>query len=132
MAADAMDVKNGSTECVPFSQQVEDVDLKILDSRFAAEMEKDFVNVTLAQGDVFIFNRRLCHRGGKNTTPTRRNSAIMQCVWLWGLGQHDLDGDALIAKISKTKVFVAMSPDEREHFCLRLTRPYPTDTTVRT
>ena len=132
MAADAMDVRNGSTEVVPFSQQIEDVDLKILDKSFYDAIEGDFVNVSLDQGDCFMFNRRLVHRGGKNTTPNRRNSAIMQCVWLWGVGQHDLDGEALIAKLQHTASFKAMSPAEQDLFCLRLKKPYPTDTTART
>lgn len=87
IASDAMNAENGSTECVPFSQKVELMDLKIHSSKFYDEMEPLFVNTVLEQGDVFFFNRRLCHRGGENNTDKRRNSCITQSVWLWGIGQ---------------------------------------------
>ena len=132
VASDAMNAINGSTECVPFSHHVPQLDRRIHDNEFYASMENKFVNTELAQGDVFIFNRALCHRGGENTTGTRRNSCIMQCVWLFGIGQHKIDGDKVMANLrdSGCASFAALTPEQRKAFALRLKKPYPINTTI--
>ena len=86
----------------------------------------------LEQGDVFVFNRRLCHRGGENTTGVRRNSCIMQCVWLFGLGQHKIDSERVLANLraSGCASFAALTPAQLKDFTLRLQKPYPIDTTI--
>ena len=135
MASDKMDVSNGSTEVVPFSHGLKDVDMKVHNPQFYEKIEPMFVNMTLEQGDVFMFNRRLCHRGGKNLSAKRRNSAIMQCVWMWGTGQHDFlsgSGDTILANLAKSPSFQAMAASEKERFSLRLRQPYPLDTTKST
>jgi ectoine hydroxylase-related dioxygenase (phytanoyl-CoA dioxygenase family) len=122
IASDAMDVSNGSTEVIPYSNQ-------IVDAEFYKSMEDKFMNVTLEQGDIFLFNRRLCHRGGKNLSEKRRNSAIMQCVWLFGIGQHDTDNINIVENVSKTDNYKNMTEMERERFHIRLKQPYPINTT---
>ena len=64
IASDNMDVSNGSTEVVPFSR-IKNLDLRIHDKNIYKEFEKYFINTQLERGDILIFNRRLCHRGGK-------------------------------------------------------------------
>jgi len=59
-----MNAFNGSTEVIPGSHRIEDVDVKILDPKFSAAAEPRFINADLKQGDVLFFNRRLVHRGG--------------------------------------------------------------------
>jgi len=132
VASDAMDAVNGSTECVPFSQHIPGLDRRVHEPGFYASMEGQFVNTTLGQGDVFIFNRGLCHRGGRNTTGVRRNSCIMQCVWLWGIGQHKIDADAILGNLrdSGCASFAALTPEQLADLTLRLKKPYPIDTTV--
>ena len=36
------------------------------DKNIYEQFEKHFINAELEKGDFLIFNRRLCHRGGKN------------------------------------------------------------------
>eukprot|EP00936_MAST-01D_sp_MAST-1D-sp1_P002254 g2254.t1 len=133
MASDAMNVINGSTEVVPFSHHIPQLDLRLHDPKFYALMEPHFMNTTLDKGDVFIFNRRLCHRGGENTTAVRRNSCIMQCVWLWGIGQHAIDVGRVIHNLVETRCvsYARLCADKAlaERFHLRLKKPFPIDTT---
>ena len=91
IASDAMGKWNGSTEVVPGSHRIADVDVRVLDEGFAAAIEPRFINAELAQGDCLLFNRRLVHRGGHNVSAVRRNSLITQHVWLFGVGQHATD-----------------------------------------
>ena len=128
IASDAMDVRNGSTEVVPYSNQIVDIDVKIHDKKFYHSMEDKFMNVSLDQGDIFAFNRRLCHRGGKNLSQKRRNSAIMQCVWLFGIGQHDTDHSKIIQNVRSTSSYQQMTAAEKERFHIRLKQPYPVNT----
>ena len=86
------------------------------------------MNVSLDQGDIFVFNRRLCHRGGKNLSEKRRNSAIMQCVWLFGIGQHDTDHSKIIQNVRFTPTYQQMTVAEKERFHIRLKQPYPINT----
>ena len=129
IASDAMDVNNGSTEVVPYSNQILDIDVKIHDAEFYKSMEDKFMNVSLEQGDIFIFNRRLCHRGGKNLSEKRRNSAIMQCVWLFGIGQHDTNTVKILQNVLETDSYKNMSEMDKEKFHIRLKQPYPINTT---
>jgi hypothetical protein len=132
MASDKMDVSNGSTEVVPYSNAIQDIDMKIHDPEFYKSMEDKFMNVSLDQGDVFMFNRRLCHRGGRNLSKFRRNSAIMQCVWLFGIGQHQTAFKDILTNLKgRTKLYDGLSEDERDRFHLRLRQPYPLDTTLQ-
>eukprot|EP00854_Cymbomonas_tetramitiformis_P019947 gene19947-23865_t len=129
MASDAMDHRNGSTEVVPFSSKVHNIDAKILDKEFYDSVENLFHNVSLEKGDVFLFNRRLCHRGGRNSSDKRRNSAIMQCVWLWGIGQSGYSGREIIHNLENSKLYTSMTVEEKKRFELRLVKPFPIDTT---
>ena len=95
IASDDMDESNGSTEVIPGSHLIKDLDIKLHDKEFYDSMEPKFVNTRLKKGDVFIFCRRLCHRGGENISSNRRNSLIIQYVWPWGIGQEIIDDDVL-------------------------------------
>lgn len=129
MAVDAMDVSNGSTECIPFSTHLDDLDVLVHDEEYKAKLEPRFVNITLEQGDVFLFNRGLCHRGGKNISDQRRNAAIMQCVWLFGLQQEKIDADLVIGRLQDCDEWKKMTEEEKETFRLRLEKPFPVDIT---
>ena len=122
-----MDVKNGSTEVVPCSHLLKDIDLLIHDKKIYNYFEKLFVNVTLDKGDILIFNRRLCHRGGKNLSSNPRNSLILQCVWMWGIGQEIIEYEKIIKHIEKTNYYNNLSEYEKEKFKMRLKAPYPID-----
>eukprot|EP00929_Paragymnodinium_shiwhaense_P022645 TRINITY_DN14413_c0_g1_i1.p1 TRINITY_DN14413_c0_g1~~TRINITY_DN14413_c0_g1_i1.p1 ORF type:complete len:223 (+),score=60.33 TRINITY_DN14413_c0_g1_i1:224-892(+) len=127
-ASDKMDVSNGSTEVVPCSQMVGDIDVLIHDKEVYDSYEPYFHNVSLDQGDVLIFCRRLCHRGGKNLSDKRRNALISQCVWLFGTQQEEIDSEKVIEKLKESKRWAAMSSEEQEALALRIRPPYPTDT----
>jgi ectoine hydroxylase-related dioxygenase (phytanoyl-CoA dioxygenase family) len=51
VASDKMDVSNGSTEVVPGSQQLKDIDALIHDPAVYARVESEFKNVSLESGD---------------------------------------------------------------------------------
>ena len=51
VASDKMDVSNGSTEVVPCSQQLKDIDALIHDPEVYARIESKFENVSLESGD---------------------------------------------------------------------------------
>eukprot|EP00037_Helgoeca_nana_P037782 m.17649 g.17649 ORF g.17649 m.17649 type:complete len:383 (+) comp9396_c0_seq2:248-1396(+) len=130
VASDTMGKFNGSTEVVPGSHLIQDVDTKILDAGFADRMEREFVNAELNQGDVLLFNRRLVHRGGKNISSCRRNSLIMQAVYLFGVGQHLTDVELVKSNLKVT--LDSLSPERKKEFLLRLCCPYPLNTADRT
>eukprot|EP00038_Savillea_parva_P016583 m.17272 g.17272 ORF g.17272 m.17272 type:complete len:391 (-) comp3477_c0_seq2:305-1477(-) len=130
IASDKMGKFNGSTEVVPGSHLIKDVDVKILDDGFYDRMEPEFVNAELNQGDVLLFNRRLVHRGGKNISSQRRNSLIMQAVYLFGVGQHLTDTTFVCANL--TSQLKALTPEQRKEFLLRICAPYPLNTIDRT
>jgi hypothetical protein len=125
IASDKMDVTNGSTEIVPCSHLIDNLDVIIHNKDIYKQFEKHFVNVSLEQGDVLIFNRRLCHRGGKNISSKRRNSLITQHVWLWGIGQEVIDSISVIQNLEKTEIYNQMEQEEKEKLLLRLQHPYP-------
>ena len=125
IASDYTSKHNGSTEVIPGSHKIDNLDVLLHQKEYYDKFEKHFVNVELDQGDILIFNRRLCHRGGKNISDFRRNSLIMQCVWFWGLGQEEIDYDNLINNLNKSELFMKLSKDEKEQFLIRFKQPYP-------
>jgi hypothetical protein len=131
IATDAMDYRNGSTELIPGSHLIEDLDIKLHDEHFYNSMEPYFVNAKLEKGDVLIFNRRLCHRGGQNISPNRRNSLIVQYVWPWGIGQEIVEPEAF-HRISQTQTFTSMHQSSQSKMQLRLSFPYPKDVSQST
>lgn len=157
IASDAMDAANGSTEVIPASQSIEDLDV-ILHSHPQVcyeVLEPKFVNVELHQGDVLMFCRGLCHRGGKNESSRRRNALIIQAVYLWGVGQEIINSSRLFSceafqnamnnkfgssSASGTEDSTeqkGLSPTKnnvkaRERFLLRLCPPYPKNVTHST
>lgn len=127
IASDAMDHINGSTEVVASSHLLNDLDLNIHDKMFYDMIESQFKNVILGQGDILIFNRALCHRGGKNMSLERRNSLIFQCVYIWGIGQEVINYDVLMENIKENSEYLAMTEKEKTEFKLRFKCPYPLD-----
>merc|ERR1712020_197858 len=98
-----MDEKNDSTEVIPCSQKISNLDLAITkETNFYDMLEKTslFRNVQLGQGDVLIFNRRLIHRGGANKSDARRNALIIQYVSLWGVGQEILNVNSIVSSLN--------------------------------
>jgi ectoine hydroxylase-related dioxygenase (phytanoyl-CoA dioxygenase family) len=128
LACDAMDVRNGSTEMVPGSQRWEGLDSVVLDADFAKSIEHRFQSVTLGQGDLLFFNRRLAHRGGHNGSDRRRNAIIFQNTFLFGIGQHDTDDKLVLANIANTRRVRALDAEGRHDLGWRLRAPYPLDT----
>lgn len=96
-----MNAVNGSTEVVPCSHRLSDIDAALHDPCVYSTLEDKFVNVDLQQGDFLIFCRRLCHRGGRNTSDFRRNSLITQCVWMWGICQEAMASEAILARLAR-------------------------------
>ena len=132
IATDSMNKKNGSTEIVPCSHKIPNLDILLHNKDGYNFFENKFINVELEKGDILIFNRRLCHRGGKNKSSERRNSLIMQCVWLWGVGQEIIEYDNLLNNLSKSEIFNNFTEEEKELFLLRLKGPYPIDVKEKT
>ena len=127
IAADKMDISNGSTEVVPCSHLLPDMDLIIHNPKIYSQFEEHFMNVTLEQGDLLIFNRRLCHRGGENISDFRRNALIIQSVYLWGVGQEIIDSSYIINKLEQNQKYLDFSEDKKKDIKLRLKKPYPID-----
>ena len=124
IATDKMGKFNGSTELIPSSHLIEDIDIKILDQQYKENIESQFINVELEQGDFLIFNRRLCHRGGKNVSNYRRNSIIAQCVWFWGIGQETIE-EHTINYIKENEKFKQLNQEKQNMILSRITHPYP-------
>ena len=85
------------------------------------------MNVSLEQGDMLIFNRRLCHRGGENVSNKRRNSLIIQSIYLWGIGQEIIDSSYIINKLQNNQLYNSFSEEKKKELLLRLKKPYPVD-----
>lgn len=132
IASDKMDKSNGSTEIVPGSHLIPNIDLLLHNSKIYDEFEPYFMNVSLNQGDILFFNRRLCHRGGENLSGKRRNALIAQCVWLWSIGQEIMETDKVINNLKKCKEYQKLNEKEAELFRLRLEAPYPKNTKIST
>jgi ectoine hydroxylase-related dioxygenase (phytanoyl-CoA dioxygenase family) len=130
IASDAMSKENGSTEVIPASHLIHNVDKKILNKTFYDSVNNKFINVTLEQGDVLLFNRGLLHRGGHNLSDKNRNSLIIQYVWLFGIGQHKHNHDTIISNILNSEEYTKLNPQEKIDLLLRIKQPYPIDTTI--
>lgn len=126
IASDKMGKYNGSTEVVPGSHLIHNVDSLIHNDDFYQSMEAKFENVELNQGDVLIFNRRLVHRGGNNISDGRRNSLIMQNVFLFGLGQHQTDTETVENNLKE--YLNKLDSITAKEFLLRIKAPYPINT----
>ena len=124
IASDSMDIANGSTEVIPGSHLIEDLDIKLHDKQFYDSMEDKFINTTLKQGDVFIFCRRLCHRGGENISSNKRNSLIIQYVWPWGIGQEIIE-PCVLDRIKQTYQYGYLDQEDQSRLQLRVSFPYP-------
>lgn len=112
-----MNNMNGSTEVVPGSHLIKDIDIKLRNEYFSYYMEKFFMSTKLKKGDVFLFNRRLCHRGGHNRSKEDRNALITQYVWSWGIGQEKVSAEN----------FLSNNEDYEEIFKMRFNFRYPID-----
>lgn len=119
-----MDKSNGSTEVIPCSHLISDIDVKLRDVNFRNDMEDKFINVNLSKGDVLIFNRRLCHRGGKNISQEDRNALITQYVWSWGVGQEDIYCDDFFKYLDN-------NVDNKDMFKMRFKFEYPLNVSER-
>ena len=125
IASDRMNETNGATELVPGSHLIPNIDLLIHDEDKYNEIEPYFKSVKLQQGDFLIFNRRLIHRGGHNGSDKRRNSLIMQAVWLWGVGQEIIEYDEVLKNLKDSDEFKSLDDEQRKAFLIRLKAPYP-------
>jgi hypothetical protein len=125
LAPHKMNKENGSTEIVPCSHLLQDLDILIHDKKILDDFEKYFINVELEKGDMLIFSRGLCHRGGKNTSPDPRNSLIVQCVWWWGVGQEIIESSKVFERLEKSRKFNELEKDKKDRFKLRLDFPFP-------
>lgn len=128
IASDAMNQYNGSTEIIPGSHLIYDVDKKILIPSFYNSVENNFINVSLEQGDVLLFNRGLIHRGGHNKSENNRNSLIIQYVWLFGIGQHNNNKNIILENLKKTKEYNNLSEESKQLLNYRIKQPYPINT----
>lgn len=122
IASDKMGKFNGSTEVAVGSHLHKDVDVKVHSEEYAASLEIE--NAELEQGDVLLFCRRLAHRGGKNISEERRNSLIIQHVWLMGVKQHASKVDIIIKGLEPELSKLPL--DERRRFMDRIAGPFPT------
>lgn len=125
IASDAMNQLNGSTEVVPASHLLDDLDINIHDKMFYDMMEPRFMNVELEQGDVLIFNRALCHRGGKNLSNERRNALIFQCIYSFGIGQEIINYEDMEQNISECEEFNKLNKKTQQKFLERFKFEYP-------
>lgn len=127
IASDACDKKNGSTELIPGSHLIHNVDKKILDDNFYNIVEDKFINAKLDKGDVLLFNRGLVHRGGHNKSKYNRNSCIIQYVWLFGIGQAIRNTDLIFNNLQNE--INKMNPEDKKKLLYRIKQPYPIDVT---
>jgi len=127
IASDACDKTNGSTEVIPGSHLITDVDKKILDNDFYNTVENEFINAKLDKGDVLLFNRGLIHRGGYNKSNYNRNSCIIQYVWLFGIGQAIRNSELIFnnLQIELNK----LNLKDKKKLIYRIKQPYPIDVT---
>jgi ectoine hydroxylase-related dioxygenase (phytanoyl-CoA dioxygenase family) len=130
IASDTMSKFNGSTEVIPGSHLIHNVDKKVLDKEFCNSIENNFINANLEQGDVLLFNRRLIHRGGHNMSNLNRNSLIIQYVWLFGLQQHKHNYQQIYENLISSNAFQSLTDENKKNLLLRIKQPYPIDTTI--
>lgn len=131
IASDKMDVTNGSTEMIPGSHLWSGIDVDIHKPEIYESLEDKFINASLEKGDVLIFCRRLCHRGGENISSKRRNSLIIQYVWSWGVGQEIME-KGVFQKLQSTYQYGYLSEEHQQLLKLRLEFPYPRDVSEST
>ena len=124
VASDKMDVINGSTEIIPCSQNIDNIDIKVYDKELNTLLDTKFVNVSLEKGDVLFFNRRLVQRGGENLSNKRRNSLIIQYVNLFAVPQEIYDYEKVLENISDCFVYNTLSDNQQEEFLYRLKQPF--------
>ena len=132
VATDDMDANNGSTQVVPGSHLIPDIDVHIQDEKVKQAFEPLFQSVSLKKGDVLVFNRHLVHRGGYNASEKRRNALILQCVHLWSIPQELHPYEEIRVQVAECERFMELSPGEREQFLTRVKQPYPKDVTCST
>lgn len=122
IASDKMGAFNGSTEVAVGSHLDADVDFKV----HCPEYERTLTieNAELEQGDVLLFCRKLAHRGGKNISDKRRNSLIIQHVWLMGVKQHASKVDRIVVGLEEELSKLPL--EERRRFMDRICGPFPT------
>jgi len=127
IAPQKMNKNNGSTEVVPCSHLLQDLDVLIQDKNIYEDFEKSFMNIELDKGDMLLFNRGLCHRGGKNISSEPLNSLTIQCVWLWGVGQEIIESSKVLERLEKSQKFNELDQEKKDKFKLRIDFPYPTN-----
>ena len=133
IACDSMDSSNGSTEVIPCSHKIKNMDLVVHEKSVKEALESKFVNVSLQEGDVLIFNRRLCHRGGANKSKVRRNALIIQSVFLWGIGQEIIQSSRVLQKLAlQSSVYKSWTTRQKRVFLSRIQAPYPINVKDRT
>ena len=130
IASDAMSKHNGSTEIIPTSHLIPNIDKKIHNKDFYNSIDDKFINANLEQGDVLLFNRRLIHRGGHNLSNENRNSLIIQYVWLFGIPQHQNNYEKIYNNLISNNYFKNLNDDEKNTLLLRIKQPYPINTTI--
>jgi hypothetical protein len=118
-----MSIKNGSTEIIPGSHLINDIDIHVHNPKLKSELEHLFVNSTLEAGDVLFFNRRVVHRGGENISNSPRNALILQCVNMWSVPQEEYDYEKVVDNVSG-KI--------SDTLLQRLKQPYPKNIKVET
>ena len=133
IACDSMDSSNGSTEVIPCSHKIKNMDLLVHEKSVKEALESKFVNVSLQKGDVLVFNRRLCHRGGANKSKVRRNALIIQSVFLWGIGQEIIQSSRVLQKLAlQSSVYKSWTTRQKCVFLNRIQAPYPINVKDRT
>lgn len=128
IASDAMNGYNGSTEIVPASHLIKDIDREVHYMDFPDSL---FINADLSQGDALFFNRRTVHRGGRNNSSLRRNSLILQSIWLFGVGQHKTDSNVILNNLKDT-MLTEMTVEQAHDLTIRIKQPYPINTIKHT
>ena len=125
IASDACDEYNGSTEVIPGSHLIPNVDKLILEEDFYNSVECNFINANLKKGDVLLFNRGLIHRGGHNKSNYNRNSCIIQYVWLFGIGQAIRDSYLIFKNLENE--LNKLDLYDKKNLMYRIKQPYPID-----
>lgn len=130
VAVDDMNIDNGSTQVVPGSHLLDDIDIHIQDHSIKKMFEPHFKSVSLKKGDILVFNRRLVHRGGHNKSDKSRNALIFQCVNIWTVPQEINPYDDIKANLERLEQFSNI--DRLDEFLLRIKQPYPKDVSQST
>lgn len=62
---------------------------------------KYIVQNRLERGDVLLFNRKLLHRGGENTSDTPRTALLLQAIMPFGVKMEQLDSKGVVGKLAR-------------------------------